>query len=276
MLTNTFIHIPGIGPATENKIWQSNVLTWEDTEKLSELTLAPSKIAAIQAFAKKSNRHLKNNNPNFFESLLPSNQHFRLFPEFRHASAYLDIETTGLSNSAQITTIAMYNGKAIRYFIQGQNLASFLDEIQKYKTLITYNGRSFDIPFIESYFNIKLPHSQIDLRYILHHNGFKGGLKKCEKALGIDREELDGVDGYFAVLLWDEYKRHSNPKALETLLAYNIEDVINLETLMIKAYNLSIDKTPFFESHAIILPPKPKNPFKADLKTIERLKSYYY
>ncbi len=26
--------------------------------------------------------------------------------------------------------------------------------------------------------------------------GLKGGLKKCEKAMGIDRQELDGVDGY--------------------------------------------------------------------------------
>lgn len=276
MLINTFIHIPGIGPTTEQKIWQSNVLTWKDENRFSCLSLSASRLEDLKVFARESRLHLENSNPNFFEALLPSNQHFRLFPEFRHTCAYLDIETTGLSTSSQITTIALYNGKEIKYFVQGKNLVDFPKEIKKYKVLVTYNGRSFDIPFIEDSFKMKLPHSQIDLRYILKHLGFKGGLKKCEKALGIDREELDGVDGYFAVLLWKDYFRNRNQKALETLLAYNIEDVINLETLMIKAYNLNIKKTPFRGSHMIEEPPKPENPLKADLKTIERLKHRYF
>ncbi|MCP3872346.1 MAG: ribonuclease H-like domain-containing protein [Desulfobacteraceae bacterium] len=276
MLINTFIHIPGIGPATEKKIWQSNILSWKDDKQFSSINLSASKIEDIKKFIKKSNHHLEMNAPQFFESRLPSNQHFRLFPEFRDSCAYLDIETTGLNVYSTITTIALYDGKHIKYFIQGKNLASFPDEIQKYKVLITYNGRSFDIPFIEEYFNIKLTQSQIDLRYILNHLGFKGGLKKCEKAMDIGREELDGVDGYFAVLLWNEYKRNNNQKALETLLAYNIEDVINLESLMIKSYNLNIGKTPFYRSHKIKEPPKPDNPLKADLKTIGSLKGRYY
>jgi hypothetical protein len=275
MLINTFIHIPGIGPATEKKIWKSNVLSWKDENLFSSLSLSDSRIADIAAFVEKSTHHLENGNPGFFEALLPSSQHFRLFPEFRHTCAYLDIETTGLSCGSRITTIALYNGKDIRYFVQGKNLPDFFEEIQKYSVLITYNGRSFDIPFIEDYFHIKLPHSQIDLRYILHHLGYKGGLKNCEQALGIDRKELDGVDGYFAVLLWNEYRRNNNQRALETLLAYNIEDVINLEALMIKAYNLSVSKTPFEGSHKIEEPPKPESPLKADIKTIEGLKRRY-
>ncbi len=275
MLINTFLHIPGIGPATEKKIWNSNVLSWKDEKLFSSLSLSNSRKADIATFAQESTRHLETCNPGFFEALLPSNQHFRLFPEFRHTCAYLDIETNGLACGSSITTIALYNGKDIHYFVREKNLPAFLEEIQKYSVLITYNGRSFDIPFIEDYFNINLPHSQIDLRYILHHLGYKGGLKNCEQALGIDRKELEGVDGYFAVLLWNEYRRNKNQRALETLLAYNIEDVINLEALMIKAYNLNICNTPFKGSHKIKEPPKPKNPLKADMKTIERLKRRY-
>ncbi|WP_300456948.1 ribonuclease H-like domain-containing protein [Desulfobacula sp.] len=276
MLINTFIHIPGIGPVTEKKIWRSNIFNWKADTNFSGLNLSASKIKDIKTFAAASNQHLENNNPGFFEALLPSNQHFRLFPEFRPFCAYLDIETTGLSSGSHITTIALYNGRQITYYVHGKNLDQFLDDIQNYSVLITYNGRSFDIPFIEGYFNITLPHAQIDLRYILKHLGFKGGLKKCEKALNIDRQDLEGVDGYFAVLLWNEYTRNGNPKALETLLAYNIEDVINLETLMIEAYNLNIRKTPFYASHEIKKPTQPENPFKADLKTIDRLKYRYY
>lgn len=276
MLVNTFIHIPGIGNISEKKIWESKVYSWENKLDPASLNLSAAKTAEIVTHTKESNTQLRNNNPTYFESLLPSHQHYRLFPEFRHSCAYIDIETTGLSCSSQITSIALYDGKKIKVYVQDKNLASFVDDIQDYNILITYNGRTFDIPFIENYFNIKLPHAQIDLRYILAHLGFKGGLKKCEKKLGINRKELDGVDGYFAVLLWYEYKHRGNKKALETLLAYNVEDVINLETLMIKAYNLNLKNTPFTESHKIKIPPKPKNSLKADLKTIELLKHRNY
>jgi uncharacterized protein YprB with RNaseH-like and TPR domain len=272
MLINTFIHIPGIGPSTEQKLWQSDIQTWHDMHGLAQAGLSPAKRAQIESWAELSCDHLEKNNPVFFENQLAASQQFRLFPEFRGQSVYLDIETTGLDPSAHITTIAMYDGTRIDYFIQGKNLHDFIDAIHQYKVLITYNGRSFDIPFIESYFNVQLPHAQIDLRYVLGHLGFKGGLKKCENALGIDRQALDGVDGYFAVLLWHDYKTNNNQDALETLLAYNIEDVINLETLMIHAYNRQIEKTPFYHSHCIELPPVPDVPFTAHPKTILRLK----
>ena len=66
---------------------------------------------------------------------------------------------------------------------------------------------------------------------MLSRLGYKGGLKGCEKQLGLDRHELDGVDGYTAVLLWQEYTRTRNTRALDTLLAYNIQDVLNLRNI---------------------------------------------
>jgi len=69
-------------------------------------------------------------------------------------------------------------------------------------------------------------------------------LVQCEKKAGIDRGDLEGVDGYFSVLLWDDYRRNKNQKALETVLAYNIQDVVNLETLMVLSYNLKLKDTP--------------------------------
>ncbi|MBW1642466.1 MAG: ribonuclease H-like domain-containing protein, partial [Deltaproteobacteria bacterium] len=94
------------------------------------------------------------------------------------------------------------------------------------------------IPFIENQFGLKLDHSHIDLRYVLVGLGFSGGLKGCERQLGINRGDLSGVDWYFAVLLWNDYIRNNNKRALETLLAYNIEDVVNLEKLMVISYNM--------------------------------------
>ena len=60
------------------------------------------------------------------------------------------------------------------------------------------------------------------------------------------------------------------------LLAYNIEDVVNLETLMVKAYNLKLGQTPFAKTHAIGLPQRPDLPFSADAATVERIRGRWY
>jgi uncharacterized protein YprB with RNaseH-like and TPR domain len=141
--------------------------------------------------------------------------------------------------------------------------------------LVTYNGRTFDIPFIERFFRIRLRQAQIDLRYVLARLGFKGGLKGCEKKLGIGRGQLDGVDGYFAVLLWYEYEKYGDERALETLLAYNIEDTVNLERLAVEAYNRNLSATPFAEELALALPTPPSLPCNPDPACIERIRGRY-
>ncbi len=127
-------------------------------------------------------------------------------------------------------------------------------------------------------FKIKIGQAHIDLRFVLHSLGYRGGLKGCEKSLGIDRGDLSEVDGFFAVLLWEDFKRNKNQKALETLLAYNIQDVVNLETLMTIAYNKKLKDTPFEKARRLSPPSSPLIPFKADTKTINKIKkrlSYY-
>ena len=273
MLKNSFQHIPGIGAATEKQLWASGISGWQDITPANTFKISPKRFETISAYTNASHEHLKNNNPAYFADLLPAKEHWRLFNEFRNSTAYIDIETTGIEfYGCEITTIALYDGKKIGYYIKGQNLEAFIEDIQNYDLLVTYNGKTFDVPFIEGKFGITLNHAHIDLRYVLKSLGYSGGLKLCEKALGVDRGDLDGVDGYFAVLLWLDYQQNRNEKALETLLAYNIEDVVNLETLMVMAYNMKLKDTPFNDTHELPLPKMPEIPFKPDLATINRIK----
>ena len=272
MLKNTFIHIPGIGPKTEQRFWDSGIHNWNDFTPNCPIRLPQSKMDIITSYLEKSKQNRKFSNPNYFSDLLTANQHWRFFPEFRESTVYLDIETTGLENwGNEITTIALYDSDSITYYINGQNLNDFPNDIKKYKVIATYNGKTFDVPFIERYFNIKLDHAHIDLRYILGSLGYRGGLKSCETQLGIDRGDLAGVDGFFAVLLWHDYKRKGNKKALETLLAYNIQDVLTLENLMVIAYNIKIKDTPFYENQ-LPAPVLPEIPFEVDMETVDRIK----
>jgi hypothetical protein len=111
------------------------------------------------------------------------------------------------------------------------------------------------------------------LRYVLRSLGFRGGLKGCERQLGMDRGDLNDIDGFFAVLLWDEYQETGDQKALDTLLAYNIQDTVTLENLMVTAYKMKLRQTPFYETNFIEEPTLPWNPFSANLATVDRVKN---
>ena len=274
MLTNTFIHIQGIGAITEQRLWDSGLRDWESFSEDLPIPIPAGRKYFLEKGIAESKRHLASRKPSYFSKLLPSNQSWRLFPEFRETTVYLDIETTGLDRYCNdITTIALYDGESIQTYVQGQNLEDFIEDIQKYKVIVSYNGKSFDIPFIEHYFNIRLDHAHIDLRYIFYSLGFKGGLKGCESQLGLNRGDLKDIDGFFAVLLWGEYQRSGDQRTLDTLLAYNIQDTINLENLIVTAYSMKLKETPFYKSHLIEEPTLPRNPFSADLGTVDKIKN---
>ncbi len=275
MLTNSFRHIPGIGLKTEKRLWASGIKSWDDFSSHNSISLSPKIRSQIQDYINKSKQHLTNN-PLFFTNLLNTNQQWRIFPHYRFSTAYIDIETTGLNEfSNHITTIALYDGAQIKYYVYDDNISDFIDDIHQYDVIVPFNGKCFDIPFIERFFNISIKKANIDLRFVLSGLGISGGLKKCENKLGIHRGDLDGIDGSFAVYLWHEYITNSNKNALDTLLAYNIEDVVNLEQLMIIAYNLNLLKTPFEHNLKIPTPIKPISPFTPDLNVIDSIKTKY-
>lgn len=164
----------------------------------------------------------------------------------------------------------MYDGTNVKTYVNGKNLGDFKSDIAEFKLLVTFNGKTFDLPFIKKFLEIELPQAHIDLRYVMKRLGYSGGLKEIERRVGIDRDDLKSVDGYFAVTLWNEYKRRSNEAALETLLAYNCADVINLEQLMVLAYNENVRATPFGEERQLRVPKVAKIPFNACPKLLKR------
>ena len=66
--------------------------------------------------------------------------------------------------------------------------------------------------------------------YDCWRNNLYGGFKAVERQLGIARA-LTEVNGYQAVLLWWRYVESFDLDALNALLAYNKEDVVNLRIL---------------------------------------------
>ena len=239
--------MPGIGPVTERRLWTEGILCWEDYfEGRGSRSLPPSLSQRMDEHMEESVNALALGHARHFEHLLPAGEMWRIYPEFSKSVAFLDIETTGLYAGAdEITLIGLFNGETAKVFIKGVNLAHFAEEMGKYSLIVTFNGKRFDLPFIRRVFGDPPPHQgHIDLRYPLRKLGYAGGLKAIEAQLGLKREgALKGVDGFLAVLLWKEYEA-GNERALDTLIRYNLEDVVNLRYLAEVAYNQAVARLP--------------------------------
>jgi len=152
--------------------------------------------------------------------------------------AYLDIETTGLSPwDSEITVVGIHlcNGEDTRFIqLVGKDITpdSITEALSGVEVIYTYNGSRFDLPFIHNRLGIDLEEifSHRDLMYDCWRCNLYGGFKGVERQLGIERK-LTEVDGYEAVRLWWRYVESFDLDALNTLLEYNKEDVLNLKTL---------------------------------------------
>lgn len=223
MLQQTFCHLPGISQYTEQKMWRQGITHWDKVPTTHWSS----------RYIEQSRQYLKNRQFDYFN--LPNAQQWRLFKDV--PSCFIDIETTGLDKQNDIiTTIACHDTKSSRVFVYGQDLDQFIPYIQQYPLIITFNGACFDIPFIGNFFNTTLSMHHCDLRYPLKRLGYSGGLKRIEHQLGLQRGDLDGVDGYEAVRLWWKYQK-GDTQALERLKKYNMLDVINLVPLMNLVYD---------------------------------------
>jgi uncharacterized protein YprB with RNaseH-like and TPR domain len=155
-----------------------------------------------------------------------------------HTEAYLDIETTGLTpDGCEITVIGIHlcrggNDEFIQLVGRDVTADSIMEALGDIDVLYTYNGSRFDLPFIQAQLGINL--TQIfhhhDLMYDCWRNNLYGGLKGVERQLGIARN-LPDMNGFEAVRLWWKYVDSFDLDALNTLLEYNKEDVVNLKTL---------------------------------------------
>ncbi len=181
---------------------------------------------------------------------------------------FLDTETTGLSGGAG--TIAFLTGMG---WFEGENfvveqdlmrdypeesamLNRVLELVDKASLLVTFNGRTFDLPLLESRFTMngqRVPITRKPHLDLLHpaRAVFKLRLQRCrlvnleEAVLGIVRE--DDLPGAEVPKAWFDYLKTGNFMLIERILEHNVQDIRSMP--MILSRLMTMYKAPLAEPY---------------------------
>ena len=229
-IENSFIPVQGVGEATEQKLWSNGITHWDEFDGS---VVGPTRADRIETFIADAWPHLDDGDASFFDRNLPSGERWRLYENFRPETCFFDIETTGLDHHRdRVTTVSFHRDGETTTLVQGEDLTAdtLARQFEDAKLLVTFNGKRFDVPFLETSFGVDLDMPHVDLMYPCKQLGYSGGLKSIEGELGVERDEPD-ITGKDAVRLWREYER-GDESALDTLVSYNRDDAVNLQSLM--------------------------------------------
>ena len=165
---------------------------------------------------------------------------------------FFDIETTGFSpgHSHLYLIGCIYFKDGVYHFIQWfsdlgtlddekQLLENFLTFSKPYDLFVTYNGETFDLPYIEkkaSFFGLSYEKlSSFDIykqirsyKPLFQVSNLK--LKTMEQFLGINRE--DKYDGQKLIAVYKDYLKTKDPLSYNRMLLHNREDVTSLISLL--------------------------------------------
>ena len=228
-------HLPHIGAQREKTLRLEGCGCWAD------ILNAPRPLAGLDVFAwdeicraaECSLRALEADDVAYFSSRLPPLEQWRVLAHWFEQASYFDIETSGLEADSIVTLVCCFHGERPLRFLAGENLDDFLDLLESVKLLVSFNGASFDVPRVLDRFHIpELPCAHVDLRWLCHHAGWRGGLKKIERALGLRRPaDLEGLGGAEAVWLWQAWSERGDERAKRTLERYCSADTVMLKLL---------------------------------------------
>lgn len=164
----------------------------------------------------------------------------------------LDIETTGLDSSRNKFILgglcSFQNRKMYQIFAQSRTeerdaLEHFVHEVSGLDMIITYNGRHFDIPFMEKRFSKlfgskpSMPYN-LDIYLVLNaHSPIKKFVpnlkqKTVENYMGLWQNRKDEISGAESIELYNTYEKTGSKDIESKILLHNSDDVIQLTRLL--------------------------------------------
>jgi uncharacterized protein YprB with RNaseH-like and TPR domain len=168
-------------------------------------------------------------------------------------TVFLDTETTGLAGGAGtyifLVGAGYFEGDQFcvrQYFMRDYNeeralLSALNDLLANFKAVVTYNGKTFDLPLMESRYimsgmkmSLKDPY-HFDLLYPARRL-WKKRLESCSLStverdiLGVIRE--NDVPGYLVPEIYFRYLKTKDARTLKRVFEHNLQDILSLVALV--------------------------------------------
>lgn len=177
----------------------------------------------------------------------PNNLH-KFIKDTLKESVYIDIETSGFSpkndSIISITLLIVEKNEVVIYQTFSNNtldeissLGLLVDKIKDLKYIITYNGNTFDINFLNT--KLKSYNINFNIKNMISIDLYKD-MQKLKKNIDIENLKLKTVEKYFdihrkdtltgkdIVELYTLYNQNPKDEYLELILNHNFEDVLYL------------------------------------------------
>ncbi len=172
---------------------------------------------------------------------------------------FLDTETTGLAGAGTLAFMvgaAFFDGEALvtrQYFLRDHGdeaaMLALLDDLLADKAgLVTFNGRSFDLPLLDARYLMNRMHGRVlGLPHIdlLHpaRRLWRARLGSCklgsleQNLLGLQRSHED-VPGYLIPGLYHDYVRSGDGREMARVFYHNEIDLVSMVTLAARVARL--------------------------------------
>jgi len=168
-------------------------------------------------------------------------------------TVFLDTETTGLAGGTGtyifLVGVGYFEGDQFcirQYFMRDYNeeralLSALNDLLANFKAVVTYNGKTFDLPLMESRYimsgmkmSLEDPY-HFDLLYPARRL-WKRRLESCSLTT-VEREILkvsrdDDVPGYLIPEIYFRYLRTKDARAIKQVFEHNLQDILSLVALV--------------------------------------------
>jgi len=167
-------------------------------------------------------------------------------------SLFLDIETTGLSSRCPIFLCGLmyFDGFGFRFeqllardFSEEAPMLYYLGErLGEFELLITFNGRSFDLPYIldrMAYHGIRLPRGLMDRNYdvlLYSRRKWKGRVTNCklqtlEKEI-CGRRRMGDIPSSLIPETYQEFIGSGDVSLLKPIMYHNLIDLVSMAELI--------------------------------------------
>ncbi len=206
--------------------------------------------------------------------------HSRILGEYLdfRRTVVADIETTGLSpRNAKVILggLVVPDGEgrlALQYFAdrpedEEELLDRYVGMLAEYDTIVTYNGNTFDLPFLKKRMKthglstemLEACYSFDLYRVIRRYSGLSSILpdlkqKTVEMYMGFGQARTDTIDGAESVRLYYQYLKSSGPRQrdlLDRILLHNRDDIVKLSDILEVLRQLDIHEIMYNEGFPV-------------------------